>query len=83
MLTITFTSGSMLFLNISLPHKIYTRTVSWPAEPKKAIAHINGIQRNGQSNSTQLFAQSNGQLIEVSGDLVTTKSVWEYFIDKE
>lgn len=86
MLTITFTSGTMLYLNISLPHKIYIRSVSWPNEQKKSESQVNGVNmiKNGPvSRIGQLFAQSNGQIIEIANDRVATKSVWEYFIDKD
>lgn len=37
---------------------------------------------NGEITSTQLFAQSNGQIVELYNDRVAIKSVWEYFLEK-
>lgn len=81
MLTITFTNGTMMFLNIVSPHTIYTRNV----EPKKPTPQTNGInaKKSGEIPTSQLFAQSNGQVIEVTNDRVATKTIWEYFIEKE
>lgn len=80
MLTITFVNGSMMFLNIASPHTIYMRNV----EPKKSITQVNGIncKKNTDIKMNQLFAQSNGQVIEVTNDRVAIKSIWEYFIEK-
>lgn len=75
-----------MFMNILSPHKIYIRNVSWPNEQKKSSApQMNGVSqaKSGSTKTGQLFAQSNGQIIEIANELVATKSVWEYFIDKD
>lgn len=36
----------------------------------------------GEVTSTQLFAQSNGQIVELCNDRVAIKSVWEDFFEK-
>lgn len=84
MLTITFASGTMMFLNILSPHKIYIRNVSGPSEQTKTVSQVNGINqaKNGQVRTGQLFAQCNGQIIELD-ERVTTQSVWEYFVNKD
>lgn len=116
MLTITFSDGSMMFLNIASPHTIYIRTIE---QKKSTISPINGISNNvramingaaatdggagssgdgmdgGKASTstnadangakitpTQLFAQSNGQIVELCGDRATIKSVWEYFLER-
>lgn len=84
MLLITFSSGTMLFLNISSPHKIYMRNKQWPNDQKPAT-QLNGVSQSKPYNTNQtdqMFAQCNGQIIELSHDRVTTKSIWEYFIDQ-
>lgn len=81
MLTISFINGAMMFLNIISPHTIYIRNV----EPEKSTPQMNGIQSKvcGETAMSQLFAQSNGRVIEMTNDRVATKSIWEYFIEKE
>ncbi|XP_055304817.1 uncharacterized protein LOC129569712 [Sitodiplosis mosellana] len=83
MLMITFINGAMMYLNISSPHKIYIRNVT--NEQKKSGPQMNGINqaKSGSTKAGQLFAQCNGQIIEIVNDRVVTKSVWEYFIDKD
>lgn len=84
MLTVTFISGALMFLNISSPHKVYIRYVS--NEQNKSGPQVNGVsvaKNAGSPKAGQLFAQSNGQIIEIINDRVVTKSVWEYFIDRD
>lgn len=85
MLTITFANGTMIFLNISSPHKLYIRNKSWPVEQTKPLPQLNGAVNTATklSNETkdQLFTQCNGQIIDITNHLITTKSVWEYFIN--
>lgn len=57
--------------------------MTWPTEQKKANVQLNGMAKSEPFQIGQLFAQSNGQLIEVSSERVAIKSVWEYFIEKE
>lgn len=71
----------MIFLNIAAPHTIYVRNV----EPKKQNAQTNGmnsVKPSSEYATNQLFAQSTGHIIEITNEYVATKSVWEYFIDK-
>lgn len=82
LLTITFSSGSMLFMNITSPHKIYTRNIKWPIEQKTENRLLNGVM-NKQNKMRQLFAQSNGQVVELLDDRIAIKSTWEYFVEKE
>lgn len=37
---------------------------------------------NGESTLAQLFAQANGQIVELCNERVAIKSVWEYFLEK-
>lgn len=79
----------MLFLNISSPHKIYARNVSWTTATAAATATVqmnNGLSvPNSEANNQigQLFTQCNGQIIEMSSERIGIKSVWEYFINKD
>lgn len=57
--------------------------MTWPTEQKKANVQLNGMAKCEPLQIGQLFAQSDGQLIEVSSERVAIKSVWEYFIEKE
>lgn len=41
-----------------------------------------GLGTSGEITSPQLFAQSNGQIIDICNDRVAIKSVWEYFLEK-
>lgn len=97
MLTITYASGSMMFLNIASPHTIYIRSID-----QKRLPPLNGLNNiaktmlngaasgtsgmdgtaNGESASAQLFAQSNGQIVEMCNERLAIKSVWEYFLEK-
>lgn len=80
MLTITFTNGPMMHLNIASPQTIYMRNI----EQKKPVSQLNGIgaPKNGERiTSNQQFAQSNGQIIEITSDRITSKSIWEYFLE--
>lgn len=72
----------MLFMNITSPHKIYTRNIKWPIEQPTANRLLNGVM-NKQNKMRQLFAQSNGQVVELSDDRIAIKSTWEYFVEKE
>lgn len=92
MLTILFTSGCIILLNISSPQTIYVRNQTSTTKAAKPPALFNGLgnQSNGQIkpnnekvSTPRLFAQSNGQIIEISGDRVLTKSVMEYFIERQ
>lgn len=53
-------------------------------EPKKPMPQINGIncKENADTQLNQLFAQSNGQVIDVTNNRVAIKSIWEYFIEQ-
>lgn len=95
LLCITFTSGTMILLNISTPHVIYTRNISWienksSAHTTKAFNHINTLSRSMQNqndikcrDNIKYFAQQNGQMIEIATDYIQSKSFWEYFIHKK
>lgn len=86
MLTITFTSGTILFLNILSPHKLYIRNKRWAIEQMKPPLQLNGVnitKTSEELKGSQLFTQANGQIIDITNHLITTKSVWEYFIDKD
>lgn len=84
LLTITFSSGTLMFLNISSPHKIYVRSVLWPNGKKVAI-QVNGLSnaKTGANEMPQLFTQCNGHIFDVASERIGIKSVWEYFIDKD
>lgn len=97
MLTITYANGSMMFLNIASPHTIYIRTIDQKRPPiSSQINGISNIVKtminggsgtddgiaNGGIASAQLFAQLNGQIVEMCNERVAIKSVWEYFLEK-
>ncbi|XP_031637172.1 uncharacterized protein LOC116349739 [Contarinia nasturtii] len=79
MLTITFSSGTMLYLNLTLPHQIYIRNVSWSVPQTNGLS----VSKCGAIGTPTLFTQSNGQTIEIFNDRIAMKSVWEYFIKKD
>lgn len=97
MLTISFTSGTFLLLNILSPHTIYVRHVNWENDDSNQSSllrnALNGIpaSNNGKKlipnvpksiNPIQLFPQPNGQMVEICDNNVMTKSIWEYFMEK-
>lgn len=82
-----------MFLNIASPHTIYIRTLDQKrlppvngmnnvAKPMMNGASSSSIDANGGIASAQLFAQSNGQIVELCNDRLAIKSVWEYFLEK-
>lgn len=96
MFAVTFTDGNAILLNLISPQNIYIRNESTTNarfksenvetlknEPKTSAdaATIHTNQRT-DTHTMQAFVQTNGQIIEISSDHFTTKSVWEYFIEK-
>lgn len=97
MLTISFTSGTFILLNILSPHTIYVRHLNWENDDSNQSTllrnALNGIpaSNNGKKftsnavrsiNSIQLFPQPNGQMVEIRDNKVITKSIWEYLVEK-
>lgn len=97
MLTISFTSGTFILLNILAPHTIYVRHVNWENDESNQSTllrnALNGIpaSNNGKKinlnasksiNPIQLFPQPNGQMVEIRDNNVMIKSIWEYFVNK-
>lgn len=97
MLTISFTSGTFILLNILSPHTIYVRHVNGDDDDLNQSTllrnALNGIpaSNNGKKlipnvaksiNPIQLFPQPNGQVVEIRDNNVMTKSIWEYFVEK-
>lgn len=41
-----------------------------------------GMEGSREIISAQLFAQANGQIVELCNDRIAIKSVWEYFLEK-
>lgn len=91
-LTITFTNGNALLLNLYTPQVIYLRdetdALSNKDCPSELAAATNRDDElsDGSMQSTssgnRVFVQANGQIVHVSSDHITTKSGWEYFIQK-
>lgn len=91
MLSVLFSNGSILLLNIASPHTIYVRDQS-PANSATSNLTNGKVINNGQTKiddnkkqliAPRLFGQCNGQIIEISSDRVMTKSVFEYFIENK
>lgn len=71
-----FTDGNALLLNLLSPFNLYVREGNAlksqnPAEPSSA---------SQREPHTQMFAQPNGDIIEIKHNQVCIKSAWEYFI---